>query len=121
MSFLEDHYQRSPFYRHVSFSEHNEIINWNPMVVRSAYENLDSWVKGLPTGQYALLCWVLAFVTSLLISDQASKDNLRHAIITATGAAGGSMIGRYLRKVHQHRYCRFDSLTINENHAVDFT
>jgi hypothetical protein len=68
------------------------------MEIKSAYNDLLNWVENLPTRQYVLLGWVTSFVLSLLISTRTYDEDLRSAIVTATGAATGNATGLYLRR-----------------------
>ena len=66
------------------------------MQVRSAYDRLNVWLRGLSKVQYALVVWIFAFCLSVLVGLALAGNSLPNAVMTAAGGATGVAIIFYL-------------------------
>lgn len=71
------------------------------MSIKSSYDTLDNWVRNLPTPQYLILGWLLAYLITLLVTLVITTPP--QAAITSVGCATGSTIGMYLIRREESR------------------
>lgn len=66
------------------------------MQIKSVYKRIDSWMRNISTIQYALLTWLIAFSSSVLVGLAFPGNSLVNAATYAAGAATGVAVVFYL-------------------------
>lgn len=66
------------------------------MQIKSVYKRIDSWMRNISTIQYALLTWLIAFSSSVLVGLAFPGNSLVNAATYAAEAATGVAVVFYL-------------------------
>lgn len=67
------------------------------MQIKSVYKRIDSWMRNISTIQYALLTWLIAFSSSVLVGLAFPGNSLVNAATYAAGQLLGLRLSFTLR------------------------
>ncbi|WP_330633455.1 hypothetical protein [Halocatena halophila] len=66
------------------------------MQIQPLYNRIDAWMQTLSSIEYALLAWLIAFSTGILLGVMILGDTFLNAVPTAVGSATGLAVVFYL-------------------------